>query len=591
MLIPHHMLFSPFGTNIRGMVMIGRDRLRELLHHLDGKGYPAYRELLGRYSFGLWELWIDHVQGDPFASPSRLRARVPLRHAGFPPDTMSSRSRQIALRDFIARRFAAACEELPKGSRGSGRSGRIAMERPGQEILETTAVVIADGHLEARFTAGLPAFGRRIAGKEAEAVLCEEVPAIVDHSLFFGVYDRDSLYRHLLTSEDADAIRSQLSNLKLVAFVADDAILPRRSGIDQRPMERARAIPFESPASLMTHVEAPNSGTVRGMGIPEGVTLIAGGGYHGKSTLLSAIERGVYNHIPGDGREFVITRADAARIRAEEGRRIEKDDISPFISNLPFATDTKAFSTEDASGSTSQAANIVEALEVGTRLLLIDEDTSATNFMIRDHRMQELVTKDHEPITPFIDRVRQMYSEHGVSTILVMGGAGDYFEVADTVICMVKYRPLELTGEAKRIASKYTSGRRCEGTPEFGPLQSRAPLSASFDPGRGRRPVKIVARDRRSIEFGRETIDLSAVSQIVHTAQARALGHAIFYAKRFIDGSMPLRAVIDRIMEEIDLRGLDLLRPGHHGDLAAFRRQELAAAINRLRTLEVRPVT
>ncbi|MDH7594435.1 MAG: ABC-ATPase domain-containing protein [Methanomicrobiales archaeon] len=570
------------------MPQTGRDRLGELLKRLDGRGYPAYRNLEGSYPFERWTLSIDRVQGDPFAAPSRLSARVTLDATGFPGDTFGGRSREIALRDLIARQFVDACRRIPKESRGSGNSGWIAIERPGQEILDTSAVVLTEGHLEARFTAGLPAYGRRIAGRAAEEMLCVEIPRIVEGSLFFSAYDRDRLHRHVLTCEDACAIRSQLPSLGLVAFVADGAILPRRSGVDDRPMERTRAVPFESPPSLRVRVNTPNSGEVTGMGIREGVTLIVGGGFHGKSTLLFGIERGVYDHVPGDGREFVIARGDAVRIRAEDGRRIEKNDVSPFLTNLPFMADTSEFSTDDVSGSTSQAANILEAMEVGTSLLLIDEDASATNFMIRDHRMQELLHKDLEPITPFIDRVRQIYAEHGVSTILVIGGSGDYFDVADTVVCMAEYRPVDVTGRARSIAEKYRSERRFEGTMAFGPVQQRAPLPGTFDPGRGRRPVKIAIRDRWTIAFGREAIDLSAISQLVHAAQTRAIGFAMLHAVRFMDGATPLRRVIDLMMGDLADKGLDALRPGRHGDLAAFRRQELAAAINRLRTLEVR---
>ena len=175
------------------------------------------------------------------------------------------------------------------------------------------------------------------------------------------------------------------------------------------------------------------------------------------------MELGIYSHIPGDGREYVATDPKAVKIRAEDGRFVEKVNISPFIKSLPLLRDTLRFSTDNASGSTSQAANIMEALEMGARVLLIDEDTSATNFMIRDRRMQELVQKAHEPITPFIDKVRQLYQDQRVSTILVMGGSGDYFEAADTVIWMNNYRPFAVTRESpgdRRKISGPSSGRR-----------------------------------------------------------------------------------------------------------------------------------
>jgi predicted ABC-class ATPase len=479
--------------------MLTEEDLRRTLRRIDGKGYKAYKDIEGEYKWDKFNLLVDHVQGDPYASPSRIRVRVAQKIAGFPRDTFHNKSREIALRDFLTRSFYESTKNYCKRIRGSGKSGIISIDRPGQEILERTSAFVNEEYVEARFVMGLPAFGRKVAGRHAEAMFFEELPRIVVASLIFENLDEKALYRHIETAEDADFLRRKLDDLSLVAFVADGAILPRASGIDQRPLTRGVVVPFESPESLRVHVELPNRGYITGMGIPRGVSLIVGGGYHGKSTLLRALELGVYNHIPGDGREFVVTTPSAVKIRSENGRRIEKVDISPFISNLPFNRDTKEFTTDDASGSTSQAANIIEALEVGARVILMDEDTSATNFMIRDHRMQELVSKDKEPITPFIDKVRLLYRDLGVSTILVMGGSGDYFDVADTVICMVEYKPQDVSGEARVIAEKYKAERKPEGGESFGRISRRIPLAHSFDPSRGKRKIKILPRGLKSI--------------------------------------------------------------------------------------------
>ncbi|HEY64961.1 MAG TPA: ABC-ATPase domain-containing protein, partial [Caldilineae bacterium] len=561
--------------------------LRQTLLRLDGRGYPAYKDLARRYEFPGFILFIDHVQGDPFAAPSRLRVRVPQSVARFGTSMFSNKSREIALRDFLCRRFAAACRRTAE-RRGSGRSGLLAMDTPGQEVLERTAVLVTSEWIEARFVAGLPAAGRRILGRQAVEMLCEDLPMIVEQALLARNQPREALMEHLRVVEDADALRQQLDALGLVAFVADGAILPRRSGVDDRPMERG-AVPFESPDSLRVTVELPHAGRITGMGIPRGVTLIVGGGYHGKSTLLAAIERGVYNHIPGDGREFVVTDAAAVKVRAEDGRRIAGVDISPFIANLPFGIDTRSFTTDNASGSTSQAANIIEALEAGARVLLVDEDTAATNFMIRDHRMQELIAKEHEPITPFIDKVRLLYQDYGVSTILVMGGSGDYFDVADTVIAMENYRPWDATERAKEIARKYAAERRPEGGERFGSITPRIPLPDSLDPSKGRREVSLKARGLKTILFGREEIDLSAVEQLVDDSQVRAIAQALYYAReKYMDGRRTVKEILDAVMCDIDEQGLDVLDPRRMGDYARFRRFELAAALNRLRTLRVK---
>ncbi len=567
--------------------MRAAEDLRQILRRIDGRGYKAYRDIEGAYQFPEYTLLVDHAQGDPFAAPSRVRVRVAAGVARFPESTRSSRSREIALRDFLTRWFSEAARRFCRGNRGTGNGGLILIDEPGQEVLERTSVLVTGSCVEARFVMGLPAVGRSIAGRQAEAMFFEELPRIVAASLFYQNLPEKALYEHVEAAEDADFLRGQLERLGLVAFVAEGAVLPRASGIDPRPLTRGRVVPFASPQSLRVEVELPNRGLISGMGIPRGVTLIVGGGYHGKSTLLGALEVGVYNHLPGDGRELVVATPDTMKIRAEDGRRIEKVDISPFITGLPFGQDTTEFSTEDASGSTSQAANIVEALEVGAGVLLIDEDTSATNFMIRDHRMQELVPKDREPITPFIDKVRQLYQDRGVSTVLVIGGSGDYFDVADCVLCMVEYEPGDLTSQAQAIANRYRAERRAEGGESFGVIARRIPLSYSLDPRKGRREVRISSRGLKSIVFGTHTIDLGAVEQLVAPSQTRAVADAIYYARGYMDGKWTLGEIVAAVVRDKIEKGLDVLSPQPVGDYADFRGLELAAAINRLRTLSV----
>ena len=568
--------------------MRGKETLRTILRRIDGRGYKAYKEIEGAYDFGEYALFIDHVQGDPFAAPSQVRVQVPQSLAGFPEDTYDNKSREIGLRDFLTREFHRACSRFSRGNRGSGKSGIIMIDRPGQEMLERTALFVSGSYVEARFVAGLPAFGRTVAGRHAEAMFFEEIPQIVRSALFFNNLNKKAIYKQIEVAEDADFLRSQLDKLDLVAFVADGAILPRASGVDDRPLVRGRVIAFEAPQSLRVGVELPNHGAITGMGVPKGVSLVTGGGYHGKSTLLKALEVGVYNHIPDDGREFVVANPRTVKVRAEDGRRIEKVDISPFINNLPLGQRTTDFSTEDASGSTSQAANIVESLEMGARVILIDEDTSATNFMIRDHRMQELVSKDKEPITPFIDKVGQLYHDLGVSTILVIGGSGDYFDVADCVICMVEYKPHDVTGRARAIAEKYRAERAGEGGERFGAITRRVPLARSINPSRGKREVKIGVKGLQSIAFGTHTIDLGGVEQLVDFSQTRAIGDALYYARRYMDGERTIGQVADAVMRDIIDRGLDVLSPRPTGDYAAFRALELGQAMNRLRSLSVR---
>ncbi len=562
--------------------------LRTLLDSIDGKGYGAYKRLRGRWEIEGFELRVDHVQGDPFAAPSRLRILAGGRHTGLPSELCTPGARAIGTACCLARAFAEAARKCRRGT-GSGRSGELRMEAPGQEVLEHSALRVgADGGVETRFRLGLPARGRRVMGREAARLLLEAVPALARATFLKGGWDEAVLRRHAEVNEDADALRDALAERGLLAFVAEGALLPRRSGVDDRPLEGPGVVPFRTPPSLELTIELPNAGPVRGMGVPPGVTLITGGGYHGKSTLLRALQAGVGNHRPGDGREFVVTRRGAVKIRAEDGRAVTGVDISPFIGTLPGGRETRSFSTPNASGSTSQAAAIMEALEAGAEALLIDEDTSATNFMIRDRRMQLLVPREREPITPFIDRVRELHAEHEVSTVLVVGGSGDYLDVADTVITMTEYHPSEVTERARAVAAEHPTGRVAEAPGPFPPMPRRVPRPGSVDPSKGRREVRVRLRGEEAIHFGDEEIDLSGVEQVVSVAQLRAISEALVLARqRVLDGERSVPDVLDEVMAILDREGLDALGHGHDGDLARFRRHELAAALNRLRSLEV----
>jgi predicted ABC-class ATPase len=595
--------------------MTNKESLQRHLRQLDNRGYKAYKDIQGNYDFSEFTLIIDYVQGDPFASPSKFRVIVPPNLAQIPRELFNSRSREIALRDYLTRQFDRAAHSISI-KRGTGKSGLIAVTRFGQEVLERTSAFITPstppyqgeekisisppyqggelGGVELRFAVGLPASGRSILGRQAAEMLCEDIPQIVSNSLKYANLNAAECRGHVETVEDADWLRQQLAQNGLVAFVADGSILPRRSGVDNSPLLN-NAVAFQSPPSLKVEFNCPNRGLISGMGIPPGLTLIVGGGYHGKSTLLRAIELGVYNRIAGDGREFVVTNPAAVKIRAEDGRSVAGVDISPFINHLPQGRNTAQFYTENASGSTSQAANIIEALELVASseedlvpVLLVDEDTAATNFMIRDRRMQELIAKDKEPITPFIDKVKLLYADCGVSTILVMGGSGDYFDVADTVIAMENFQADDVTEKAKEIAINYSISRAAEGGENFGEITQRVPIPASLDPSLGRRDVRVKVRDVDELAFGTEEIDLGAIEQIVDSGQLKAIAAAMVYAKQqYMDGKRTLSEIIDLVMADIDAQGMDILSPFPEGDFAMFRRFELAAVINRLRSLSV----
>lgn len=574
-----------------------RNDLTDTLRRIDGRPYPAYKDLCGRYDFDHFTLSLDHVQGDPFAAPSRLSVHIQHEHSGLPADLFSNKSRRTGTETFLATAFAKACR-ASTDHLGSGKSGLLNIDQPGQQVLHRTCCQITEHVTIVRFVAGLPASGRRILGRAANQLLTETIPAVVEQALRYENLSAEALTLAANTNEDADTLRDQLAARKLVAFVANGAILPRASGVDDRPLQEA--VPFHSPPSLETSFTLPHAGEVTGMGIPEGVTLIVGGGYHGKSTLLNALERGVYNHRPHDGRELVLSQSHATKVRAEDGRSVVKVDLSPFINNLPGGKDTTAFTSENASGSTSQAANIIEAIEAGSRCLLLDEDISATNFLIRDERMQQLIAPEKEPITPFVQRVRSLYDDHGISTILVLGGSGDYFGPSDRVLAMDNYLPQDLTTEAKQLAGpSITSAfripksafQRVPDPASLNPFKSAAPYRGSQRGGDcGPRPPRqnIKAHGTRALSFGSDEIDLSLLSQLIDDSQVRAIGRALAYAKEHtLDGQTSLHDALETITTLIENEGLTALDPHPPGDLAAFRLQELAAALNRLRSLRI----
>lgn len=548
---------------------------------LDGAGYGAYKKLKGAYSEPDLTVSIDRVQADPYASPSKVRLILPMKAAGIPQHLVDDATGRVAVADFLARRIQA----------DSHRSRNVHIGDIGQQVLERTHVLVTPDRVEARLLVGLPAKGRRILGRQAAHLLADDLPQLADDCLRhdrFAPADVQALEDHVALLRDQEALRAQLKSRKLVAFVGNGAILPRAAGDSDRPLAANQATAFESPESLSQTFELPSGRTVTGMGIPEGLTVIVGGGYHGKSTLLRALERGIYPHISGDGREWVISRADVASVRAEDGRPITGDDISPFITNLPTGADTRHFTTTNASGSTSQAANVVEAHAAGASALLIDEDTSATNFMIRDRLMQRLVPNNKEPITPFVQRVRSLYDATSVSTVLIAGGSGAYLRLADTVIAMDAYRPSEVTARAHDIAREGEAAVNAEGTEEAGEFQH---ITAERVLARGtlssRKPPK--PRGLSTISVDRSDIDLSAVGQLVAPSQTAAIAAALEWLSKNADGQTSLVDLVARLERQITEKGLAVLAPGreHPGHLSRPRGAEILAAANRYRELKL----
>ncbi|MDO4313869.1 MAG: ABC-ATPase domain-containing protein [Eubacteriales bacterium] len=559
-------------------------QLRTQLERIHRKSYPAYKDLRGSYQFPGYILHIDHVQGDPFAAPSKVSVEVSQKTAGFPGELFDRKYKRIALQDHLTRIFGKCMSDYMFQAKGSGKSGLMSISRCGQQVLERTALEMNEKRIIVRFEVGFPANGRSINAPELEKILFRFVPECVKKSLYYKNLDPRKIRDVVNLAEDQQMIREELKKRDLVAFVANGSVLPRESGVSDKPMRGA--IAFESPKTMEVELTLPHKGKVKGMGIPRGITLIVGGGYHGKSTLLKALELGVYNHIAGDGREYVITDDTAMKIRAEDGRAVSHVNISPFINHLPNGKDTVDFSTEDASGSTSQAANVVEAVDSGAGALLIDEDTSATNFMVRDALMQSVIAKEKEPITPFIDQARSLYQQQGVSVILVAGSSGAYFYIADKIIQMDTYRALDITERVKEVCRD--SGIRqvgIKGMPAVSWKQTGRMLSVGrIEKKHDQIKTKQFGKD--SFSIGKDTVELKYVEQIADSEQTTTLSHALKYIAEQLERNpkQEIERLLEHVCQRLEKDGPGALSRGSvSGNLASVRRQEIYACINRYR--------
>lgn len=604
------------------------NELTSHLHAIDGRSYAAYKAIVGRYRSPLgWVLYIDRIQPDPYAPPTAIRVVLPLALTGADArltgtdahltetdshltgtneplteanETLTganshltaSPTRAVALRDYLARTL----RELLKGQ-------AISIAPAGQEILERSSVNLhetwqddfstpafnAPGpYLELRLRWSLPAFGREIAGRQAARNLNLDLArAIASLDLRESELGAEA-WKHCQVAEDHAALQEILVERGWVAFLADGANLARRSGVSQLPLEGG--VPLTAPETLAQTVHLPHAGAVRGTAIPAGVTVIAGGGYHGKSTLLNAIARGIYPHIPGDGRELVATVPEAMAVRAADGRAVTGVDLRPFISHLPGRdADPAQFTTANASGSTSQAASIMESLELwgqpAQAALLLDEDTCATNLLIRDQRMRALVSSEREPITPLVDRIRALHRERGISTLIVMGGSGDYLDVADQVLIMDSYRLVDATAQARQVCA--SQPRVDTSLPDFPLPAQRLPQRPE---AKRRGPSRTRALGTQRLVLDRHEVDVADVSGLVDEGQALAVAWALrALLERHFDGRTSLSQALAQVAKRLDDVGLDALGEAHPAFLVRPRLVDVGAAVNRLRSLQVNP--
>jgi predicted ABC-class ATPase len=569
------------------------DDLFDLLKKLDGRAFSAYQTLSGRsFLHDRYHLGFLHVQGSPGAFPASVcQLRVKVAELGLPEDSLSNPIRKMATADFLLRAFDAGVAAHARQNRGDRGSGSFQPLSLPPQVLKRNLVRFDQEWVLIAFRVSLPgSSANRVLGRQAALMFSRELAGIAG-TLKTWAADGGACKQHCDVVEDMVSLQGQLSRLGLVAFVGDGAVLPRQSGVSQTPLQQG-AVAFRTPDDLALEVALPHAGRIRGLGIRPGVSILIGGGFHGKSTLLDGLVHGVYPHIPGDGRERVVTHPESVFICTEEGRAVNGLDISGFIDPLPGKEDARRFWTRNASGSTSQAAAIVEAVLAGAKLLLIDEDSSAANLLVKDRHMHKLIPKD--TITPLFDRVQELYRRFEVSTLMVVGGSSDYLGVADQVILMEAYLPKGMTDAARQLALPGPQ-------PPPKPLvlsDRRRVLADNFDPSyhvkRMRKTlsvrIKPLRLQEKILEYGNQQLDLSRLAALVDPHQVLAIGYALLLArKKLLDRSISPSELAGAIHQMVESEGLAILQdaPRNPAFFALPRRLELAGAINRLRNLKI----
>ena len=257
--------------------------LKQLLFSINHKSYPAYK------STRCLSVSALHTLHRPRAGRSVRRSiarqlHVNGRTAAFPASLYDTYEKRVALQDYLLRQFARAIAPYSFRAKGSGKSGLLGISRCGQEILERTACVLnpSDGSLIVNMEIGFPANGRTIASQELIRILFDFLPGCVEKSLFYRALDPKACANVAYLCEDQQAIRSALKEKGLLPSSPTAPFSRAETGVSDLPMKHA--VPFTSPESLRVTLDLPNRGPVSGMGIPLGVTLIVGGGFHGKST-------------------------------------------------------------------------------------------------------------------------------------------------------------------------------------------------------------------------------------------------------------------------------------------------------------------
>ena len=569
-----------------------------LLSELDGQPFAEYQQMVGDFDFARYVIKCAKIdlEGDDALTPV-FTIRIPQTVAEIPEYLFDSPVRRTAMEDLLLRKLSANIERIANYDHNGIARRHILVASPNQKILPRNALTLTKEYIEVRLEVALPVQNvivdgeptASVAGELAQQIFFEDLPEVVGNSLLYCNIDTEEADRFVNNMEDTDRLRQHLGASGQVSFVADGALVTRVTGEDEPDYERLA--PIEIDESLLEEVEVPHAGSVRGLGIPNGLTLILGESNSGRVDLMDAISQGIYNHIPGDGREQVVTVADAVNIRSEVGRSIQQVDISAFAIDLADGGNPASYTTKSAGSFTSQAASTVEALEAGARVLLFDEHSSSSTFLSSDTRVASLLGESSR--NTLAARARQMVDELGIS-LIVAGSSlvAEFIPIADKILKVENFKVVDITDEAKAL--DIVPSTVVDSSVNLASMLSRSRwvMPSSIDPSIGREDLVIEVDDADYLQFGRSIIELEAIKQIADADQARAIGYVLYYAKlRYMDEGYPIREILDLVDRDLSNEGLNALARDLRGDLARPRRYEVAAALNRLPAFRVSHVT
>lgn len=557
-----------------------------VLMDFDGKPANEASGLIGDFDFSRYVLKINQIKDAESGGMSLVMVRVPQTISAFPPHLFNSPVRRTAVEDYLTRQIVLCIKELEPYSDGGAARPRLAIAEPGQKILPRTAVLVTEEFVEARVYVRIPTREGLLSASAIRDLFFTELPAVVNNSLIFCNLEEDELESSVDLMEDADQIRQMLSTRGLVSFVAEGSQLARMAYTDEPDIEADQLITM--PESLVTTIDVPNAGVLRGLGVPAGITVVLGDDYSGRPEFSRALAAGIYNHVQGDGRELVVTVPDAVYVAAEPGRSVQRVDISAFVKG-EGAEELTQFSTDEADACTAQAVTLVETLEMGARVLILDELDSASSFLSIDARVEGLLESKGARIQTLASRARQLVDELGVSMVISGSNAvTEFIPHADTVLLVDDFHVRDITQEARELG---VEALVCDRDPaDFSTLvqHNRWVVPSSIDPSMGPHDAFINTPEADLLQFGDRLIDLSGIIQVAEESQVETIGLIMYYAKlRYMDEGRPLREILDLVDRDLSTEGLECLTRDLRGNLARPRRYEIAAALNRLESLRI----